>query len=54
MLDNLRRTLSAPAAIVALVVGWTLPLKAAALWTAFIALTVADQELIRTSSHEEM
>ena len=33
MLDNLRRTLSAPAAFLALLAGWTLPLAAAAVWT---------------------
>ena len=34
MLDNLRRTLSAPASILALLTGWLLPLHAALLWTA--------------------
>jgi cyclic beta-1,2-glucan synthetase len=46
MLDNLRRTLSAPAAVVALLVGWTLPLRAAAVWTAFIVLTIAIPTLL--------
>ena len=36
IVDNLRRTLVAPASIVALIVGWTLPLPAAATWTAFL------------------
>lgn len=36
MLDNLRRTLSAPASLLALMVGWTLPLSTAILWTIFI------------------
>ena len=40
MLDNLRRTLSAPAAIVAFLVGWTLPFQAAAIWTVFLLLTI--------------
>jgi cyclic beta-1,2-glucan synthetase len=40
MLDNLRRTLSAPAAILALLVGWTLPLHAAAIWTFFVIATI--------------
>ncbi len=40
MLDNLRRTLSAPAGIVALLVGWTLPVPAALVWTAFVLLMV--------------
>ena len=38
MLDNLRRTLSAPATIVALLAGWTLPLPLALGWTAFVLL----------------
>ena len=41
MFDNLRRTLSAPSAIVALLAGWTLPLAAALVWTSFILLIVA-------------
>ena len=41
MLDNLRRTLHAPAGIAALVVGWTLPLPSAALWTAFVVAMLA-------------
>ncbi|HSI01240.1 MAG TPA: glucoamylase family protein, partial [Reyranella sp.] len=41
MFDNLRRTLSAPAAVAALLAGWTLPLSAALVWTAFILLTIA-------------
>ena len=40
MLDNLRRTLSAPAAILAFLAGWTLPLDAAALWTGFVLATI--------------
>jgi len=46
MLDNLRRTLSAPASLVALVAGWTLPLHAALLWTAFILATIALPALL--------
>jgi cyclic beta-1,2-glucan synthetase len=41
MFDNLRRTLSAPAALIALLAGWTLPLPAALVWTGFALLTVA-------------
>ena len=41
MFDNLRRTLSPPAAFVALLAGWTLPLPAALVWTGFVLLTVA-------------
>jgi cyclic beta-1,2-glucan synthetase len=48
MLDNLRRTLSAPAAVAALLVGWTLPLRGAAVWTAFIVLTIAIPTLLPT------
>jgi len=40
MLDNLRRTLSAPAAIIGLLVGLVLPLHAALVWTAFVLLTI--------------
>jgi cyclic beta-1,2-glucan synthetase len=46
MFDNLRRTLSAPSAVVALMVGWTLPLQAAAVWTAFILATITLPTLI--------
>ena len=46
MLDNLRRTLSAPAALAALVAGWMLPFPAALIWTAFIVLTIALPTLI--------
>jgi cyclic beta-1,2-glucan synthetase len=41
MLDNLRRTLSAPASVTALLVGWLLPASSALLWSAFILATVA-------------
>ena len=40
MLDNLRRTLSAPSAIVSLMIGSTLPPQAAAVWTLFILATI--------------
>ena len=40
MLDNLRRTLSAPAGIVALMAAWTLPFPAALAWTVFVLLAV--------------
>ncbi len=40
MLDNLRRSLSAPACIVGLAAGWMLPLGAAFEWTAYILLSV--------------
>jgi cyclic beta-1,2-glucan synthetase len=46
MLDNLRRTLSAPACMLALLAGWTLTLGAASLWTGFILLTILLPTLI--------
>ena len=46
MLDNLRRTLSAPAAVLALLAGWTLPLHAALIWTLFVVLTIALPTII--------
>ncbi|MEO7386141.1 MAG: glucoamylase family protein, partial [Gammaproteobacteria bacterium] len=46
MLDNLRRTLSAPAAFAALVAGWLLPLPVALLWTGFILATLALPALL--------
>ncbi len=42
MLDNLRRTLSAPAAVCALIVGWlAFPFGAALVWTLFVLATIA-------------
>ncbi len=46
MLDNLRRTLSAPSSLFALLIGWLLPLNAALLWTAFVITTVAVPALL--------
>jgi cyclic beta-1,2-glucan synthetase len=46
MLDNLRRTLSAPAAALALLAGWTLPFHAALIWTLFVVLTIVLPTLI--------
>jgi cyclic beta-1,2-glucan synthetase len=40
MLDNLRRSLSAPALLLALLVGWRLPLVAAISWTVILGVTV--------------
>jgi cyclic beta-1,2-glucan synthetase len=40
MLDNLRRSLSAPSSLLALLAGWTLRLDAGLLWTAFILGTI--------------
>jgi cyclic beta-1,2-glucan synthetase len=41
MLDNMRRSLSAPFLIASLIAGWMLPEGSAAVWTAFIILTMA-------------
>ncbi|MGD0120046.1 MAG: glucoamylase family protein [Candidatus Binatus sp.] len=46
MIDNLRRTLSAPFVLLALVAGWTLPLGAAVTWTAFIIATLATAPML--------
>jgi cyclic beta-1,2-glucan synthetase len=46
MIDNLRRTLSAPAAFVALAAGWMLPLEPALMWTTFVLATVILPSLI--------
>ena len=46
MLDNLRRTLSAPAAILALLAGWALRFDAALVWTAFILTTIMLPTLV--------
>ncbi len=46
MLDNLRRTLSAPASVMALLAGWTLSLHSAAVWTCFILSTIAVPTLL--------
>jgi cyclic beta-1,2-glucan synthetase len=46
MIDNLRRTLTAPTAVVALIVGWTLPLPAALAWTAFVLGMILVPNLI--------
>ena len=46
MLDNLRRTLLAPSAWLALVTGLTLPLAAAVPWSGFILATIAIPTLL--------
>ena len=46
MLDNLRRTLSAPAAVLALLVGWAMPLNVGLAWTAFVISTIALPTLV--------
>ena len=40
MLDNLRRTLSAPLALATLVAAWTMPSSPAGVWTGFVLATV--------------
>ncbi len=46
MLDNLRRTLSAPAAFLALIAGWTLPFASPVTWTTFVFATIALPPLL--------
>ncbi len=46
MIDNLRRSLSSPAAFIALLAGWTLPLAAAEVWSSFVLLAVAAPALL--------
>ena len=46
LLDNLRRSLSAPAALMTLLLAWLQPVPVAATWTIFILLTVALPPLI--------
>jgi cyclic beta-1,2-glucan synthetase len=41
MIDNLRRTLSAPATFLALIAGWTLAPAFAGIWTGFVLATLA-------------
>ena len=41
MVDNLRRTLVAPASVLALLIGWSLPLRPAVIWTAFVVMALA-------------
>lgn len=50
MLDNLRRSLLAPASFLALGVGWTLPMPAALLATALIVLCVAIPAVLSSFS----
>jgi cyclic beta-1,2-glucan synthetase len=46
MLDNLRRTLSAPVGIFALAAGWAAPFDAALVWTIFVISTIVMPTLI--------
>ncbi|MHB1049706.1 MAG: GH36-type glycosyl hydrolase domain-containing protein [Bacteroidota bacterium] len=46
MIDNLRRSMSAPAAFLALLWGWTLPFASAAVWSCFVLATIALPPLL--------
>jgi cyclic beta-1,2-glucan synthetase len=46
MLDNLRRSLSAPSVVLALIAGWAMPLEDAAVWTVFVLSTIVLPPLI--------
>ena len=46
MIDNLRRTLSAPASLLALAIGWMLPFEPAIVWTTFVLATIILPSLI--------
>lgn len=46
MLDNLRRSLSSPSLVGALIAGWIAPGDAAVVWSAFILVTIAAPPLI--------
>ena len=46
LLDNLRRSLSAPATLLAFIVGWLLPFPAALAWTGFVLFTIAFPPLL--------
>ena len=46
MIDNLRRTLSAPTALIALIAGWTLPFSAALIWTGFVVASIATAPML--------
>src|SRR5690348_7542345 len=41
LLDNLRRSLSAPAALLTFMIAWLLPVPVAAIWTCFVVVTIA-------------
>lgn len=46
LLDNLRRSLSAPAGLLAFITGWFLPLHASLGWTVFLLFTIAFPPLL--------
>jgi len=46
MIDNLRRTSTAPASVIALMFGWTLPAAPALAWTSFVVTAIATPTVI--------
>jgi len=46
MIDNLRRSLAAPALLLSLILGWLLPIRAAEIWTVFMLAVVALPPLL--------
>ncbi|MEJ0097740.1 MAG: hypothetical protein WDM84_07230 [Bauldia sp.] len=46
MLDNLRRTLSAPVTVLALIAGWALPPAACLIWSAFVLIALAAPSVL--------
>jgi cyclic beta-1,2-glucan synthetase len=46
MIDNLRRSLSAPTAVLTLLGGWTLPFASAWVWSGFVLATIAVPALL--------
>src|SRR5262249_16331034 len=46
MLDNLRRSMIAPANLLVLLLAWTMPRAEAALWTGFVLLSLALPALL--------
>jgi len=46
MLDNVRRSLSAPSIVIALVAGWALSIQNAVVWTGFVVFTMALPPLL--------
>ena len=53
MFDNLRRSLSTPSLVLALIVGWTLPLASAWPWTLFVLITLVFPPLMPVISDLE-
>ncbi|HVZ90678.1 MAG TPA: glucoamylase family protein [Rhizomicrobium sp.] len=46
LFDNLRRSLSAPAGLLSMLIAWLLPREAAAIWTGFILFTIVAPPLL--------